>query len=157
MTSFISNNLNLLYNKITNLFTTEEDSLKILITKFFTDYDDIIQDNKIIFTIHIQKITPIQTHDESNCHSNLFVNNSNIKKNKKNYNYKYKYTFSPENYKQEKKLFYVNLYIPYNLNYDCMILKKYYYNIHLVDNNKQTLVKEDKQKIIDYTEIITIY
>jgi hypothetical protein len=157
MASFISNNLNFLYNKITNLFTTEEDSLKILITKFFTDYDDIIQDNKIIFTIHIQKITPIQTLEPCNCHSNLFVNNTNNAINKKNYNYKYKYTFSPENYKQEKKLFYVNLYIPYNLNYDYMILKKYYYNIYLVDNNKRILLKENKQKIRDYTEIITIY
>jgi hypothetical protein len=153
MVTFISNNLNLLYNKITSLFTTEEDSLKTLLTNFFADYDDIIQENKIIFTIHIQKTTPIQTYDESHCHSNLFVNNSNIKKNKKNYNYKYKYDFSPKNYKQDKKLYYVNLYIPYDLNYDCMILKKYYYGIHLVDNNKQILIKEDKVKIRDYTEI----
>ena len=34
-----------------------------------------------------------------------------------------------------------------------MILKKYYYCIDLVDNNKQSLVKEDKVKIRDYTEI----
>jgi len=146
MASFFTSNINLLYNKITNLFTTEEESLKILLTNFFVDYDDIIQNNKIIFTIHIQKIPQIKIYDEANCHSKLFVNNtnnSNIKKNKKNYNYKY--TFSPENYKQDKKLFYVNLYIPfltpkgvrYDLNYNCMILKKYYYCIHLVENNIQ--------------------
>jgi hypothetical protein len=34
-----------------------------------------------------------------------------------------------------------------------MILKKYYYSIDLVDNNKQSLVKKDKVKIRDYTEI----
>jgi hypothetical protein len=80
-------------------------------------------------------------------------NNTNNTNNKKKYNYNYKYTFSPENYTQEKKLYYVNLYIPYDLNYDCMILKKYYYSIDLVDNNIQSLIKEDKVKIRDYTEI----
>ncbi len=163
MTSFITNNLNLLYNKITNLFATEEDALKTLLTNFFTDYDDIILENKIFFTIHIQKTTqPIQTVEPSYYHSKFFLYNRNSTdnkdnidntKNKKKYNYKYKYTFSPENYKKEKKLYYVNLYIPYDLNYDCMILKKYYYCIDLVDNNKQSLIKEDKVKIRDYTEI----
>ena len=154
--AFISNNLNLLYNKITNIFTTEEDSLKTLLTNFFADYDDIIQENKIFFIIHIQKTDYIQTVEPSYYHSKFFMynrNDTNNTKNKKKYNYKYKYTFSPENYKQDKKLYYVNLFIPYDLNYDCMILKKYYYCIDLVDNNKQSLVKEDKVKIRDYTEI----
>lgn len=112
MASFFTNNINLLYNKITALFTTEEDSLKILLTNFFADYDDIIQENKIIFILHIQKISQIkiydEAYDEAYCHSNLFVNktnNSNIIKIKKNNTYKYKYTFSPENYKQEKSYF----------------------------------------------------
>jgi hypothetical protein len=156
MASFISNNLNLLYNKITSLFTTEEDSLKTILTNFFADYDDIIQENKIFFTVHIQKTDSIQTVEPSYYHSKFLMynrNNTNNTKNKKKYNYKYKYTFSPENYTQEKKLYYVNLYIPYDLNYDCMILKKYYYSIDLVDNNIQSLVKEDKVKIRDYTEI----
>jgi len=153
MVSFISNNFNLLYNKITNLFTTEEDSLKTLLTNFFTDYDDIIEENKIFFTIHIQKTTPIQTEEPSYYHSKFLICNKNNTKNKKNYNYKYKYTFIPENYKQDKKLFYVNLYIPYELTYDYMILKKYYYNIYLVDNHLQSLVKENKCKIRDFTEI----
>ena len=157
MTSFITNNLNLLYNKITNLFTTEEEALKTILTNFFADYDDIIQENKIFFTIHIQKTTQqIETVEPSYYHSKFFMynrNNNNDTKNKKKYNYKYKYTFSPENYKKDKKLYYVNLYIPYDLNYDCMILKKYYYCIDLVDNNIQSLVKEDKVKIRDYTEI----
>lgn len=157
MTSFITNNLNLLYNKFTNLFTTEEEELKTLLTNFFIDYDDIIQENKIFFTIHIKKTTQqIDTIEPSYYHSKFFLynrNNTDNKENKKKYNYKYKYTFSPENYKQEKKLYYVNLFIPYDLNYDCMILKKYYYCIDLVDNNKQSLVKEDKVKIRDYTEI----
>lgn len=154
--AFISNKFNLLYNKITNIFTTDEDSLKTLLTNFFADYDDIIQENKIFFTIHIQKTYSIQTVEPSYCHSKFFMynrNNTNNTKNKKKYNYKYKYTFSPENYKQDKKLYYVNLFIPYDLNYDCMILKKYYYSIDLIDNNKQSLVKEDKVKIRDYTEI----
>jgi len=163
MASFITNNLNLLYNKFTNLFATEEDSLKTLLTNFFADYDDIIQENKIFFTIHIQKTTQqIQTVEPSYYHSKFFLYNRNSidnkdnidnTKNKKKYNYKYKYTFSPENYKQYKKLYYVNLYIPYDLNYDCMILKKYYYCIDLFDNNIQSLIKEDKVKIRDYTEI----
>ena len=156
MTSFITNNLNLLYNKFTNLFTTEEDALKTLLTNFFTDYNDIIEENKIFFTIHIQKTTQqIETVEPSYYHSKFFLYNRNDTntKNKKKYNYKYKYTFSPENYKQYKKIYYVNLYIPYDLNYDYMILKKYYYCIDLVDNNKQSLVKEDKVKIRDYTEI----
>ena len=162
MASFISNNFNLLYNKITNIFTTEEDSLKTLLTNFFADYDDIIQENKIFFTIHIQKTDSIQTLEPSYYHSKFFlynrnntdniINTNNIKI-KKKYNYKYKYTFSPENYQKDKKIYNVNLYIPYDLNYDCMILKKYYYSIDLVDNNKQSLVKEDKVKIRDYTEI----
>jgi hypothetical protein len=157
MTSFIINNLNLLYNKITNLFTTEEEELKTLLTNFFIDYDDIIQENKIFFTIHIKKTTQqIDTIEPSYYHSKFFLynrNNTDNKENKKKYNYKYKYTFSPENYQKDKKIYYVNLYIPYDLNYDCMILKKYYYCIDLVDNNKQSLVKENKVKIRDYTEI----
>jgi hypothetical protein len=160
MASFITNNLNILYNKITNLFTTEEEALKTLLTNFFIDYDDIIQENKIFFTIHIQKTTQqIQTLEPSYYHSKFLMHNRNNINNTKNtinrkkYNYNYKYTFSPENYKQENKLYYVNLYIPYDINYDCMILKKYYYSIHLVDNNKQSLVKEDKVKIRDFTEI----
>ena len=160
MASFITNNLNILYNKITNLFTTEEEALKTLLTNFFIDYDDIIQENKIFFTIYIQKTTQqIQTIEPSYYHSKFFlynrnnINNTKNTINRKKYNYNYKYTFSPENYKQENKLYYVNLYIPYDINYDCMIFKKYYYSIHLVDNNKQSLVKEDKVKIRDYTEI----
>ena len=160
MASFITNNLNILYNKITNLFTTEEEALKTLLTNFFIDYDDIIQENKIFFTIHIQKTTQqIQTLEPSYYHSKFLMHNRNNINNTKNtinrkkYNYNYKYTFSPENYKQENKLYYVNLYIPYDINYDCMILKKYYYSIHLVDNNKQSLVKEGKVKIRDFTEI----
>jgi len=160
MTSFITNNLNLLYNKITNLFTTEEEALKTLLTNFFNDYNDIIEENKIFFTIHIQKTTQqIETVEPSYYHSKFFFYNRNSTdnkdntKNKKKYNYKYKYTFSPENYHKDKKIYYVNLYIPYDLNYDCMILKKYYYCIDLVDNNVQSLVKEDKVKIRDYTEI----
>lgn len=171
MTSFITNNLNLLYNKITNLFITEEDALKTLLTNFFMDYNDIIEENKIFFTIHIQKTKQIETVEPSYYHSKFFLynrndtnnkdnknnidntKNTNYTKNKKKYNYKYKYTFSPENYQKDKKIYYVNLYIPYDLNYDCMILKKYYYCIDLVDNNKQSLVKEDKVKIRDYTEI----
>lgn len=34
-----------------------------------------------------------------------------------------------------------------------MIFKKYNYSIYLVDNSIQTLIKEDKVKIRDYTEI----
>ena len=160
MTTFITNNLNLLYNKITNLFTTEEEELKTILTNFFTDYDDIIQENKIFFTIHIKKTTQqIDTIEPSYYHSKFLMHNRNSTdniintKNKKKYNYKYKYTFSPENYQKDKKIYYVNLYIPYDLNYDCMILKKYYYCIDLVDNNVQSLVKENKVKIRDYTEI----
>jgi len=158
MTTFITNNLNLLYNKITNLFTTEEEELKTILTNFFTDYDDIIQENKIFFTIHIKKTTQqIETIEPSYYHSKFLMHNRNSTdniintKNKKKYNYKY--TFSPENYQKDKKIYYVNLYIPYDLNYDCMILKKYYYCIDLVDNNVQSLVKENKVKIRDYTEI----
>jgi len=163
MMDFISNNFTTLYNKITNLFITDEDSLKTLLTNFFTDYDDIIQENKIFFTIHIQKtsqkLTSIDSVEPSYYHSKFLMhnrnnrNNTNHTNNKKKYNYNYKYTFSPENYTQDKKLYYVNLYIPYDLNYDCMILKKYYYSIDLVDNNIQTQIKEDKVKIRDFTEI----
>jgi hypothetical protein len=34
-----------------------------------------------------------------------------------------------------------------------MIVKKYYYSIDLVNNNIQSLLKEDKVKIRDFTEI----
>ena len=155
MTSFFTNSFNLLYNKITNLFTTEEKTLKNILTTFFADYDDIIQDNKIVFILHIQKLENVceESYNEAFCHSKILINdNTNNTKIKKNI-YKYKYTFSPENYKQEKKLFYVNIFIPYDLNYNCIIYKKYNYKIYLIQNNNYTLIKDGKSNIKDYTDI----
>ena len=48
--------MNYIYEQFQKLFMTEEESLKNLINNFFSDYDDIINEYKIIFTLHLQKI-----------------------------------------------------------------------------------------------------
>ena len=42
--------MNYIYEQFQKLFMTEEESLKNLINNFFSDYDDIINEYKIIFT-----------------------------------------------------------------------------------------------------------
>ena len=48
--------MNYIYEQFQKLFITEEESLKKSINTFFSDYDDIIQEYKIIFIIHLKKI-----------------------------------------------------------------------------------------------------
>jgi hypothetical protein len=167
--------MNYIYEQFQKLFMTEEESLKNLINNFFSDYDDIINEYKIIFTLHLQKIdsnNDILMYEESLCHSKILLNSNQITKIKKN-EYKYKITYECENYKHEKKLFYVNIFIPAlpcgsrdsalgsfittrhltKSNYNCMIYQKYYYNIYLYENKIMNLIREYKYNNKNYEEI----
>lgn len=176
--------MNYIYEQIQKLFITEEESLRNLINNFLSDYDDIIQEYKIIFNVYVQKIDTennASMYEGSLCHSKILLNSNQITKLKKN-EYKYKFTFNCENYKQHDKLFYVNIFIPAlpcgssrardapgsfrttrlltklkdapcNLNYDCMIYQKYYYNIYLYENKIMNFIKEYKYYNKNYEEI----
>lgn len=147
--------MNYIYEQIQKLFITEEETLKKILNNFFLEYDDIIQEYKIIFIIHVQKIDSLYVkslNEESLCHSKILINDKQPNKIKKN-NYNYKFIFNCENYKQQNKLFFVNIFIPYNLNYDCMIYQKYYYNICLLENKIMSFVKEYKYYNKNYEEI----
>lgn len=154
--------MNYIYEQFQKIFITEEESLKKLYINFFKDYDDIIQEYNIIFIIHLQKIdsnNDALMYEESLCHSKILLNSNQITKIKKN-KYKYKFTYECENYKQQNKLFYVNIFIPappcgapFNLNYNYMIYQKYYYNIYLYENKIMNLIREYKYNNKNYEEI----
>jgi hypothetical protein len=164
--------MNYIYEQFQKLFITEEESLKKSINTFFSDYDDIIQEYKIIFIIHLKKIDSNNyalLDEESLCHSKILLNSNHNTKIKKN-EYKYKFKYECENYKQEKKLFYVNIFIPAlpcgsrdrdapasfrtpSDNHNCMIYQKYYYNIYLYENKIMNLIKEYKYNNKNYEEI----
>jgi hypothetical protein len=162
--------MNYIYEQIQKFFITEEENLKNLINNFFCDYDDIIQEYKIIFILHLQKLdseNDTLMYEESLCHSKILLNpnhNVKLKKNK----YKYIFTFNCENYKQQNKLFFVNIFIPspssslintnlkdsYGKLYSsAMIYQKYYYNIYLYENKIMNLIKEYKYNNKNYEEI----
>jgi hypothetical protein len=169
--------MNYFYEQFQKLFMTEEESLKNLINNFFSDYDDIINEYKIIFIIHLQKIDSENEdllYEKSLCHSKILLN-SNQMKLKKN-KYKYKISYYCENYKQQNKLFFVNIFIPAllcgsnrardapdsfrtkrlssdNINNNCMIYQKYYYNIYLYDNKIMNFIREYKYNNKNYEEI----
>jgi hypothetical protein len=158
--------MNYIYEQIQKFFTTEEENLKNIINNFFYDYDDIIQEYKIIFILHLQKLdseNDISMYEESLCHSKILLNpnyNVELKKNK----YKYKFTFNCQNYKLQNKLFFVNIFIPAlgslintnpgKLYSSVMIYQKYYYNIYLYENKIMNLIKEYKYNNKNYEEII---
>lgn len=176
--------MNYIYEQIQKLFITEEESLRNLINNFLSDYDDIIHEYKIIFTVYVQKIDTennASMYEGSLCHSKILLNSNQITKLKKN-EYKYKFIFNCENYKQQDKLFYVNIFIPallcgssgardapgsfrttrlltklknapYNPNYNCMVYQKYYYNIYLYENKIMNFIKEYKYYNKNYEEI----
>jgi hypothetical protein len=168
--------MNYIYEQFQKLFITEEEFLKNLINNFFSDYDDIIQEYNIIFIIHLQKIdsnNDALMYEESLCHSKILLNSNQITKIKKN-KYKYKFTYECENYKQQNKLFYVNIFIPAppcgssrdsapgsfittrhltKSNYNYMIYQKYYYNIYLYENKIMNLIREYKYNNKNYEEI----
>lgn len=157
--------MNYIYEQIQKLFVTEEETLKTFINTFFSDYNDIIDEYNIIFIIHLQKNdsnNDTLMYEESLCHSKILLNsnNSKIKKNE----YKYKFTYECENYKQQKKLFYVNIFIHALLcgtskvrdasaSYNYMIYQKYDYNIYLYENKIMNLIKEYKYNNKNYEEI----
>jgi hypothetical protein len=134
--------MNYIYNQILKIFTTEEENLNKLLKNFFLEYDDIIGEYKIIFKINIQKINSVYVdslNEESFCHSKILLNSKQtIKKN----NYKYKFLFNNVNYKQENKMFVVNIFIPYSLSSDLMIYQKYNYYICLIENKKTNIIKK---------------
>jgi len=166
--------MNYFYEQFQKLFMTEEESLRNLINNLLSDYDDIINEYKIIFIIHLQKNDSENEdllYEKSLCHSKILLN-SNQMKLKKN-KYKYKITYECENYKQQNKLYYVNIFIPAlpcgssdsasdsfrttrhltKSNYNCMIYQKYYYNIYLYENKIMNLIKEYKYYNENYEEI----
>jgi hypothetical protein len=170
--------MNYIYEQIQKIFITEEESLKNFINNFFSDYDDIINEYKIIFTLHLQKIDSENEdllYEKSLCHSKILLNSNQIAKIKKN-KYKYKISYYCENYKQQNKLFFVNIFIPDpsygsiiaryvpdsfkttrlssdNTNNNCMIYQKYYYNIYLYENKIMNFIKEYKYNNKNYEEI----
>jgi len=168
--------MNYFYNQFQKLFMTEEESLKNLINNFFSVYDDIINEYKIIFTLHLQKIDSENEellYEKSLCHSKILLSSNQIKL-KKN-KYKYKISYYCENYKQQKKIFYINIFIPASScgssrdrdatcsfittghltksNNNYMIYQKYYYNIYLYENKIMSLIKEYKYYNKNYEEI----
>ncbi len=134
-----------LYKNISNLisFETEEEKLKNLFNLFFKDYDDILDENKLIFNIHLYK-----TNNEiennfldvglSNYSKVLYKNDKN-----KSVYYLYKYVYGDENYKRKLKDNYViiDIYFPYGISDNFIIKKKYYYKISSTKND----IKKDIQ------------
>jgi len=164
--------MNYIYEQFQKLFMTEEESYKNFLNNFFSDYDDIINEYKIIFIIHLQKLDSESEnliYEKSLCHSKILLNTNqiNLKKNE----YKYKISYYCENYKQQNKLFFVNIFIPAlhcgssrardandsfkvapnNFNY--MIHQKYYYNIYFYDNKIMNFIREYKYNNKNYEEI----
>ncbi len=141
--------MNYIYNQILKIFITEEENLHKLLKNFFLEYDDIIGEYKIIFKINIQKINSVYVdslNEGSLSHSKVLINSKQIVK--KN-NYKYKFLFNNVNYKQENKMFVVNIFIPYSLSSDLMIYQTYNYYICLIENKKTNIIKKVKHKSID--------
>ena len=163
--------MNYIYEQIQKFFTTEEESYKNLINNLFSDYDDIIQEYKIIFIIHLHKIdsnNDALLNEESLCHSKILLNSNHNVKLKKN-KYKYKLSYYCENHTQQNKLFFVNIFIPVlseprssvarcapdpgKLCSSVMIYQKYYYNIYLYENKIMNLIREYKYNNKNYEEI----
>jgi hypothetical protein len=145
MLSSITNNFNSLYNGISNLFhsETEEESLKNLFNIFFNDYEEILNENKLIFNIYLYK----KDNDTENNNmgilylSQIFISKNNKKNNKNNKNSKYKFSFGYENYEKIKEGIYIDIYMPYGMRTDYIIIKKYYYKISSLKNNKNKIIK----------------
>jgi len=146
MSTFIKNSLNLIYNKISNIFyyETEEEKIQNFLNIFFKDYEEILDENKLIFNIYLYKINP-KIEDYSinaglNNYSKTFYN-ENIQK---SLYYLYKFCFGYENYKKTKDGLYIDIYLPYGLCQDFIIIKKYYYKISLIKNNVNNIIKDIK-------------
>ena len=141
MSLFIKNSFNLFYNKISNIFSfeTEEEKIHNLLNIFFKDYEDILNENKLIFNIHLYKINN-KIEDNSinaglNNYSKTFYNSNT---NKFVY-YQYKFSFGYENNKKLKEDYkYIDIYLPHGISFNYIINKKYYYKISLIQNNNMS-------------------
>ena len=147
MSLFIKNSFNLFYNKISNIFSfeTEDEKIHNLLNIFFKDYEDILNENKLIFNIHLYKINN-KIEDNSinaglNNYSKTFYN-SNINTNKSVY-YQYKFSFGYENNKKLKEDYkYIDIYLPHGISVNYIIIKKYYYKISSIQNNINNIIKD---------------
>jgi hypothetical protein len=146
MSTFIKNSLNSIYNKISNIFyyETEEEKIQNFLNMFFKDYEEILDENKLIFNIYLYKINH-KIEDNSinaglNNYSKTFYN-ENI--NKSLY-YLYKFSFGYENYKKTTDGLYVDIYLPDGMSQDRIIIKKYYYKISSIKNNVNNIIKDIK-------------
>ena len=145
MSLFIKNSFNSIYNKISNIFSfeTEEEKNYNLLNIFFKDYEDILNENKLIFNIHLYKINN-KIEDNSinaglNNYSKTFYNSNT---NKSVY-YLYKFSFGYENNKKLKEDYKnIDIYLPYGMSVNYIIIKKYYYKISSIQNNINNIIKD---------------
>jgi len=145
MLSIIRDSYNSIYKNLSNLisFETEGEKLKKLLNLFFKDYDDILDENKLIFNIHLYK-TNNDVEDNSldvgisNYSKVLYKNNKN-----KSVYYLYNFSFSNENDKKliDENYILIDIYFPYGISDNYIIKKKYYYKITSTKNNIKKDIK----------------
>jgi hypothetical protein len=145
MSTFIKNSLNLIYNKISNIFyyETEEEKIQNFLNIFFKDYEDLLDENKLIFNIYLYKINPTIEDNSINAGISNYSNTFHKKKNKSLY-YLYNFSFGYDNYINITDYFYVDIYLPCGLSEDFIIMEKYYYKISSMKNNVSNIIKDIK-------------
>jgi hypothetical protein len=151
MSLFIKNSFNLIYNKLSNIFYVESEEEKIhnLLNIFFKDYEEIMNENKFIFNIHLYKINNIIEDNSINAglnnYSKTFYNSNNISNTNKSLYYLYKFSFGYENNKQLKDDYInIDIYLPDGMTINYIINKKYYYKISSIQNNVKNVIKDIK-------------
>lgn len=151
MSLFIKNSFNLIYNKLSNIFYVESEEEKIhnLLNIFFKDYEEIMNENKFIFNIHLYKINNIIEDNSINAglnnYSNTFYNSNSISNTNKSVYYLYKFSFGYENNKQLKDDYInIDIYLPDGMTINYIINKKYYYKISSIQNNVKNVIKDIK-------------
>jgi hypothetical protein len=149
MSLFIKNSFNLIYNKISNIFyvESEEEKIQNLLNIFFKDYEDILNENKLIFNIHLYKINN-KIEDNSinaglnNYSKTLYNSNTN-----KSVYYLYKFSFGYENNVNnviKDDYIIIDIYLPHGISDNYIINKKYYYKISSIQNNVNNNIKDIK-------------
>jgi hypothetical protein len=141
--SIIKDSYNSIYKNLSNLisFETEEEKFKNLFNSFFKEYDDILDENKLIFNIHLYK-TNNDVEDYtldvglSNYSRVLYKNDKN-----KSVYYLYKYRYGNKNNKSIEDNYIIDIYFPYGISDNYIIKKKYYYKISSTKND----IKKDIQ------------
>jgi hypothetical protein len=142
MNVLLKNTLYKLYEKITNSyfqFNSDEEILKKTLNDFFDDYNDIIEEYKVNFTIYLYKRNDEVIENGIYNLSKTFVNQDKSK-----IKYKYIFTFNNYNYNYYNIL----IYLPFGFDNN-YIIDNYYYFIRkynkneLIDNFKLTNKKNN--------------